>query len=150
MLIMIDFLGSLVYYLVRGDFVSLFTERLNIIVKEAGITWTELARRTGMSTGRISQYKTGIYTPKSDALFAIAEAMNVSPDWLAGVSDSKVCYPSYRYLQDLTPFDMRLLNMFHSSDERIKQAVCALLNIDTRGISVKQTRLFTDKEINES
>lgn len=128
---------------------SLFTERLNQVVTEAGITWTELSKRTGMSTGRISQYKTGLYTPKSDALFIIAEALNISPDWLVGASDTKECYPSYRYLQDLTPFDMRLLNMFHSSDDRIKQAVCALLEIDTQGVPIKQTRIFTENEIND-
>ena len=128
---------------------SLFSERLCQIVKESNISWAELARRTGMSTARISQYKTGMYAPKSDALFSLAESLNVNPDWLGGISDVKECYPTYRYLQDLTPFDMRLLNAFHRSDDVVKQGICVLLNIDSRGCEIKQTREFSDEQIND-
>ena len=128
---------------------SIFSERLCQIVKENDISWAELSRRTNLSTARISQYKTGIYTPKPDALFILAEALNVSPDWLGGMSDTKECYPTYRYLQDLTPFDMKLLNAFHKSDDTTKHGICILLGIDANGSNIQQTREFTEEQFND-
>ena len=128
---------------------SVFSNRLCQVVSENNISWAELARRTKLSTARISQYKTGLYTPKPEALYVIAEALNVNPDWLGGMSDSKECYPTYRYLQDLTPFDMRLLNAFHKSDDTTKQGICVLLGIDVKGNKIIQTREFTEEQIND-
>jgi len=127
---------------------SVFSDRLCQAVEENNISWADLARRTKLSTARISQYKTGLYTPKSESLYLIAEALNVNPDWLGGMSDSKECYPTYRYLQDLTPFDMRLLNAFHKSDDSVKQGICVILGLDSKGTKIVQTREFSEDEIN--
>lgn len=51
----------------------------------------EAIRRLGysISTASISQYLSGRYTPKSDKIYIIAQALNVSPVWLIGIGDIK-------------------------------------------------------------
>lgn len=128
---------------------SVFSERMCEIVAEKKISWTELSKRTGMSSGRISQYKTGLYTPKPDGLYKIADALGVNPDYLAGKSDYKESWTDYKTLQDLTAFEMRLLNQFQRADENVKEAICLLLGIDTKGRVLKMefTKYFSESEI---
>lgn len=45
---------------------------------------SELAKMTGISRGTLSSYLSGRYTPKQNNLLLIANALNVSEDWLAG------------------------------------------------------------------
>jgi repressor LexA len=49
-----------------------------------GMRASELAKRTGLSKARISQYVNGKFIPKSDAILQIAEALRVSELWLLG------------------------------------------------------------------
>jgi repressor LexA len=55
---------------------------------------SELARRTGLSKARISQYVNGKFVPKSDAILQIAEALGVSELWLLGKTDDPSPTPS--------------------------------------------------------
>ena len=63
-----------------------FQLRLNHALKVRNMKPVDLAEKTGMSKPRISQYTNGIYVPKSDALFKLADALNVSPEWLRGLN----------------------------------------------------------------
>ena len=54
---------------------------------EKNIKAAELSRRTGISKPRLSQYKSGIYVPKADAICSIARALGVSEAYLLGTSD---------------------------------------------------------------
>lgn len=61
-----------------------FSERLKKALTAAQMRPSQLAAATGLSKARISQYMNGIYTPKSQAAFLIARALNVSEAWLIG------------------------------------------------------------------
>ncbi len=61
-----------------------FQKRLVAAMQERGVRATDLARETGLSKARISQYVNGRYIPKSDAILLIAEVLQVSPLWLMG------------------------------------------------------------------
>ena len=50
--------------------------------KEAGWSQAELGERIGTDPGRISRYESGRITPSADALVRIAEALDVSLDYL--------------------------------------------------------------------
>ncbi len=63
---------------------QIFQTRLMQAMKESGKRATDLARETGLSKARISQYVNGKYTPKSDAILLMAEVLGVSPLWLMG------------------------------------------------------------------
>lgn len=127
---------------------SSFNDRLCYIMSERMITSKELSYRTGISMSRISQYRKGIYKPKSEAMKKLADALIVNQDWLEGISDDMFAYPEYKTVQDLTPFEMRLLNQFQAANDNIKQGICFILGIDTKGTLMNFTKKFSDNEIN--
>lgn len=61
-----------------------FAQRLALALERSGIKQTELARRTGLSDGMISQYLSGMSKPKDENLEKIARVLNCSPSWLKG------------------------------------------------------------------
>mgnify|MGYP003296781711 CR=1 FL=1 len=63
---------------------DIFKDRLTEAMQARGIRASELARRTGLSKARISQYVNGKFIPKSDAILLIAEVLQVSELWLMG------------------------------------------------------------------
>ena len=44
--------------------------------QRAGLTQAELAKRSGVSQGKISEYETGTSLPRIDSAFKIANALN--------------------------------------------------------------------------
>ena len=126
---------------------SIFQDRLNEAVTARRINWTELCRRTGMSSGRISQYKTGMYVPRAEVIYTIADALDVDPEWLIGKSDTMEIYPKFHTVQDLTPFEMSLLNNFQLADDYVKRAICCLLKIKNNGAPIEDVRTFDQREI---
>lgn len=61
-----------------------FKTRLIQAMNANDIKAVELSKRTGLSTARISQYVNGKYKPKSDGIYKLAKALNVSELWLRG------------------------------------------------------------------
>ena len=61
-----------------------FTDRLRIAMEVRGVRAVDLARDTGLSKARISQYTNGIYVPKADAMHKLARALDVADLWLEG------------------------------------------------------------------
>ena len=73
---------------------DIFKDRLTEAMALRGMRASELARRTGLSKARISQYVNGKFVPKSDAIITIAEALGVSELWLLGKTDTVSPAPS--------------------------------------------------------
>ena len=63
---------------------DVFKDRLTEAMTLRGMRASELAKRTGLSKARISQYVNGKFIPKSDAILLIAEVLQVSELWLMG------------------------------------------------------------------
>jgi transcriptional regulator with XRE-family HTH domain len=60
------------------------SDRIKDLRTEAGLSQAELAKRVGSTDARqISRYENGRITPSLDATIRIAEALNVSLDYLA-------------------------------------------------------------------
>lgn len=66
-----------------------FSTRLREVLKEKGITQTELSKRTGISKSVISEWLSDKYEPKQDKVYIVAENLSISPSWLFGVSGEK-------------------------------------------------------------
>ncbi len=66
------------------ELTNTFTDRLRTAMDARGMRAVELARQTGLSKARISQYTNGIYVPKADAMHKLARALDVSDLWLEG------------------------------------------------------------------
>ncbi|MCH1982458.1 helix-turn-helix domain-containing protein [Ruminococcus sp. OA3] len=62
-----------------------FKTRFNKALSVKNIKPTELAEKTGLSKSTISHYMSGYTKPKSDKLFILAKALNVSEQWLMGL-----------------------------------------------------------------
>ena len=125
-----------------------FSEKLETAMSLRNVNAKELAKRTGISESRICQYRKGVYKPKRDAMNKLATALSVNPYWFDDTSEDMETYHDYQNEGDLTPFDMRLLNAFHKADDNIKEAICLIIGIDTRGYKIKQTKVFTEDQIN--
>ena len=66
-----------------------FGERLNMVLYEQKITQAELDKRTGIGRANISRYVCNKQMPTVDSLISICKTLNVSADWLLGLSDRK-------------------------------------------------------------
>ena len=61
-----------------------FQRRLELALSMNGMKAADLCKATGLSSGTISQYRSGYCKPKADRLAAIASALNVTASWLLG------------------------------------------------------------------
>jgi transcriptional regulator with XRE-family HTH domain len=66
-----------------------FGERLNRLLYEQKLSQVELDRRTGIGRANISRYVCNKQIPTVDSLISICKTLNVSADWLLGLSDRK-------------------------------------------------------------
>ena len=71
---------------------EIFAERLLDTIWRQDITQLELAKRTGLTTAAISHYVNGKNRPNSTALLLIADALNVSIDYLLGRTNKSQVY----------------------------------------------------------
>lgn len=65
------------------------SNRIKSAISAAGISQSELSRRTGIPRSTLSEWIKGKYEPKQDNIFLLANALNVSPSWLMGITDTK-------------------------------------------------------------
>jgi transcriptional regulator with XRE-family HTH domain len=74
---------------------------------------SELCEKTKISKSVLSEYISGVYEPKQDRLFIIANALNVDPVWLMGfdvpMEKEKEKTPSK---DELTEGEMAMLKLF--------------------------------------
>lgn len=64
--------------------VATFGQRLREGLDRQGITQTELARRSGISKSSISRYVKGDWEGKQEAVYALAQVLEVNEAWLMG------------------------------------------------------------------
>lgn len=62
----------------------IFAERLRYAMTIRGMKSIELCRKTGLKESDVSNYRYGYYKPIYKSILAIAEALNVAPEWLDG------------------------------------------------------------------
>ncbi len=67
--------------------VTLRTDRLYAIRKQHGMSQRELARLCGLGETQISKYESGAGEPNIESLKRICQALNVSTDYLVGLTD---------------------------------------------------------------
>jgi len=64
-----------------------FAERLKFICEKKGMSQAELGRRIGKGRNSINDYLTGATLPSLDGFISIAKELNVSTDYLLGLTD---------------------------------------------------------------
>lgn len=64
--------------------ISNFSKRFTYALDLRNKSMADISRETGINKASLSQYANGIYSPKQDRIFLIANALSVSPSWLMG------------------------------------------------------------------
>ena len=64
-----------------------FTIRFNEVLKTCGKTQTEIAKAVNISKQCVNDYKTGKTMPSIQTLYSLCLFLDVSSDYLLGISD---------------------------------------------------------------
>lgn len=86
----------------------MFVQRVKQVMTEQGISQSELVKLTGISRSGISQYLSGKNIPRQKALTAIANALNVTSEWLTEGSDKKMTVKQAAELMGVSPQFIRV------------------------------------------
>lgn len=99
----------------------MFSDRLTLIRLNRGLTQSELAERSNIHENNIGRYERGEVQPKADTIIELARALNVSTDYLLGVTD----YPGQYIEGELTPHEREAIAAWRRGDkvEAIKAIV---------------------------
>lgn len=68
---------------------SNFKDRLQQAIKESGLSNSEVARRSGIARGSITDYLKGRYEAKQDKVYDLAKVLGVDSSWLMGFDVEK-------------------------------------------------------------
>jgi transcriptional regulator with XRE-family HTH domain len=82
-----------IFVLKGGVVMPSFKERFNEALIMRDMTAAELAKKTGIGEGALSQYKKGAYKASQRNLDKMAAALNVSIPWLMGLDDESPAIP---------------------------------------------------------
>lgn len=88
-------------------------ERLKEMREKRGLSQTDLSERADVSKRQIGRYEHGKGDPTSDTLARIARALDVSGDYLIGLTDAP---RSYVQSTDLTEDEAELIGLFRRGD----------------------------------
>lgn len=66
------------------EVIGIFKDRLNEALEKRDVRPVDLAKRTDIPEATISQYRSGYAKPKYERIVKIADALNVSLEWLMG------------------------------------------------------------------
>ena len=76
-------------YNLKGLSIMIFGERLKKIRQKRGVTQESLAKIVSISPSSISLYERGIREPNLSMLISIAKALDVSTDYLLGLTNNE-------------------------------------------------------------
>lgn len=111
--------------------IKVFAKRLKAIRLERNITATELAEALGINKATIYRYETAeIGRIKSVTINAIADYLNVNPDYLIGATDDKhTAKEAEDLLNSITDAEKSLLELFRRVPEERRQMVLEMIKI---------------------
>ena len=69
---------------------GIIAERITKARKELGLNQKELAKKANLTEANLSRYENGLREPKSAVLARLADALEVSTDYLVGLTDEKL------------------------------------------------------------
>ena len=72
------------------DFEKIIKENLRTIIRQRGVTQAWLAEKAETTEATVSRYLTGIHSPRIELIARMAMALNVSVDYLLGLSESSI------------------------------------------------------------
>lgn len=113
---------------------NIFAARLRAVREERNVSAAELAEALDINATTIYRYETAVFKGiKSTTLNAIAEYLNVNPDYLIGASDNKHTVKEVEALMaDITDDEKMLLELFRHVPVESQQMVLDMVRIALR------------------
>lgn len=105
------------------NFYKIFMDRAQDMMQKKGIKQADLAEMTGIPTATISRYMTGVHSPKVEYVAKLAAAMQVSVDYLLGLSMQSVLETPP------TPEERILVDAYRRADDHTKKMVMMQLEL---------------------
>lgn len=90
------------------------------LLKDRGITQSQLSRATGISTGNIGDWKSGKSKPSADKLQILAEYFGVSTDYLLGTKPEKRERPPFRIDLFGSPDESENIELLQDINNQVK------------------------------
>lgn len=72
------------------DFEKIIKENLRSVIRQRGVTQAWLAEQADTTEATVSRYITGVHSPRIELIAKMARALNVSVDYLLGLSESSI------------------------------------------------------------
>ena len=101
----------------------IISERIFKIIKEKNITQAEFAKRVGIATSTVSEWKKKKTNPSADKIMDICVALEVTPEELLtgrGI-DEENGFTEMESKDRLTPVDWQIIDDFHGMKEAQKR-----------------------------
>ena len=110
---------------------DMFARRLKEARNEKGVSAKELAEALGINKATIHHYeKADFKSIKSPVLQAIADYLNVNPDYLIGATDNKYTVKEKEdLLSNITDVQKKILEKTNSLSQEEQQRYLDLLNV---------------------
>ena len=110
---------------------NIFAKRLRAVREERNVSAAELAEALDINATTIYRYETAAFKGiKSTVLNAIAEYLNVNPDYLIGATDNKhTVKEAEDLLADITDDEKMLLELFRQVPVESQQMVLGMIRI---------------------
>ena len=110
---------------------NVFAQRLKEVRNEKGVSAKELGEALGINKATIHHYeKADFKSIKSPTLQAIAEYLNVNPDYLIGATDNKyTTKEAENLLSGITDIQKKILEKTNSLSQEEQQRYLDLLNV---------------------
>ncbi len=89
---------------------SVFSERLKLIMAEKSITQAQLAKMTSIPKSAINQYLSDRFKPRRDRTEVLCRALDVNPAWLVGLVDTRCQFSENGITAVLSPFEYELIS----------------------------------------
>ena len=113
------------------------------------MTQADLVKATGLSKPRISQYVNGTYEAKQQALYALAEALNVNISWLMG-NDVPMEIDYEKLHQEVNAFELirSYLELDQIDREKFMEAISMYSQLDVydRGSIIERMKILLEQE----
>lgn len=109
----------------------MYYEIFEKLCKERGVKPAHVSKETGVSTATLTNWKKGVYTPKSDKLQLIADYFGVSLAYLTGreiVIDTKPMRQAMEAIQEQTaPGLSDVIKMYQVFDDEDREEILTLM-----------------------
>ena len=106
---------------------NIFADRLKKILEDRGTSQAWLAEKAKTTEASISRYMKAVHFPNGNAVASIAEALNVSADYLLGIVDT-ITPPGGPKPKDYNPESHLLVECYHRASDSDQRVVWALLD----------------------